>query len=99
MLEDPYWAYQNEDDRQSYENWQMYIESQMLEEAALTSQTLQPDDLRRLTEIKNNNVSQTETNRTAADDEDSRQPTRHQEESEDRHPFTAANSQDVQEQH
>jgi len=54
LFEDPYWPEVNQqDDRDSYENWLQYLENQLEEtNAELSSQNLTIEDLRRLTGIQ-----------------------------------------------
>jgi hypothetical protein len=87
LPEDPYWPEQNSD-REAYENWLAYLESQLDEAehaAGLTSQNVDPADLARRTSIYENE-----------NNEDSRQPAHHQEEQRDRRADTATDSQDIQ---
>jgi len=53
LPEDPYWPeVSQQDDRDAYEHWLAYIESQLDEaNTELSSQNLAPEDLRRLTGI------------------------------------------------
>lgn len=54
LPEDPYWPEVSlQDDRDSYENWLYYLESQVDDtNAELSSQTLTPEDLRRLSGLR-----------------------------------------------
>jgi hypothetical protein len=63
LPEDPYWPEQNED-RDSYENWCAYIEYQFLKSqqspsAGLTSQNVDPAEFLRRTAIQQEQKNQT----------------------------------------
>lgn len=91
LFEDPYWPEQNNDDRDSYENWCAYIESQLDEaeaNAGISSQNISKDDIRRLTAIVDEG-NEKETN------DNSRQPAHNQEECDSRPTGTPADCQDV----
>ena len=90
LPEDPYWPFQNEEDRQTYEDWQLYLESQLTEaeiNSDLNSQTLRPEDISRLTALMDH---------AQQDNKDSRQPAHHQTQQTDRRTHSPADSQDVQ---